>query len=66
MFYFEAFSEFPRHSDLPVARSTGSQCSANINSCAKANGLIIVPSATEENPSYQPKDTVSVMLFTDL
>ena len=51
---------------VPVATSTGSQCSANINSCSKANGLIIVPQKDEKREKVEKGDLLNVMLFEDL
>ena len=62
----KTLKDFNREKDLPLARSTGSQCSANLNSVAKANGLIIVPSLTETLTCFKPGDIVSVMLFTEI
>ena len=51
---------------LPEATSTGSQCSANINSCSKANGLMVVPEVSDKRKKLEIGSVVNVILFNDL
>ena len=51
---------------LPEATSTGSQCSANINSCSKANGLMVVPEESDKRKKLEIGSVVNVILFNDL
>ena len=61
----ELFSDYSRESELPLAVSTGSQCSANIQSMARANALIIVPQFSEAKESYTSGEIASAMLIDD-
>ena len=63
--YFTAISDYSRESELPLAVSTGSQCSANIQSMAKANALIIVPQLSDAKESYVSGEIASAMLIDD-
>ena len=58
--------DFSKRDSVPVAISTGSQCSANINSCSKAHGLIIVPQKTEKSETITKGSILNVMLFQDI
>lgn len=63
--YHRCVLDYSRENDIPTATSTGSQCSANIQSMAKANALIIVPQESENKSSYTSGEVASVMLIDD-
>ncbi|CBY10280.1 unnamed protein product [Oikopleura dioica] len=63
--YHRCILDYSRESELPLAVSTGSQCSANIQSMARANALIIVPQFSEAKESYTSGEIASAMLIDD-
>ena len=58
--------DFTSSKGIPLATSTGSQCSANINSCSKAQGLIIVPQKDDSRDKIEKGSILNVMLFDEI